>query len=730
MIIKQNVKLLICILLISVIVLIIGICKNFAGTKTELLLDSCSPVWANSKIINKKVAGVNTEISLPKDAKWRTVNLNPKITKSNSIKTGDTIEVNLCPEVNYKAKIDSISQNVNNTTTIRGRIENNPLSYILINNTSDRSLIEIEVPEQKQQFIIQADQSGKDYLIDRSSTVSDELEDSPTLTPPANQEITSNENDTGGDAVTIDVLVVYTPQARAWADSYSTGIDNVIAQAMAKSQLTNDNSNTTMTFRLAHSAEINYTESGNSITDLYRITDPDDGYMDEVNTLRNQYSADLVTILERVDDVGGVGWLLNSESGSPDYAFSLVRVQQTGWTYTMVHEMGHNLGAHHSKLQNFQPGPGLYDFSAGWRWVGGDGGKYCSVMTYESGSYFADGQTHTRAAYWSNPDITYQSVATGDASDGDNARTIRETKAVVSAYRNAVPTISIGSPSTALTINGPVSYTISYTNATDITLNANDVTLNKTGTANGLIAVFGSGTETRTVTISNITGIGTLGISIASGTAVNIDNNLAPAAGPSTTFIAGSLSPIISLLSTNFSNGWNMSSFPDLSSGVLSNTLLPDTYKIRQYNGATNTYIKGENSNITLTPGTGYWIRADDANSISGRSYTQNQVSSVEIPVTYGWNLLGNPYQSAIPLSNLRVKYINNTTQSFEDAINDSRVVGYVWSWEKSLNQYIFIAIHPDRYNTSATKQTSINPYRGFWLLTRFRDISSIIINR
>ncbi|MDB6026339.1 MAG: hypothetical protein JWM68_2562, partial [Verrucomicrobiales bacterium] len=82
------------------------------------------------------------------------------------------------------------------------------------------------------------------------------------------------------------------------------------------------------------------------------------------------------------------------------------------------------------------------------------------------------------------------------------------------------PTISISSPSANVTGAGAVTYTVTYADANfnSSTLVTNNITLNATGTANGAMAVSGSGTN-RTVTISSITGNGTLGILIASGTA-------------------------------------------------------------------------------------------------------------------------------------------------------------------------------------------------------------------
>jgi hypothetical protein len=99
------------------------------------------------------------------------------------------------------------------------------------------------------------------------------------------------------------------------------------------------------------------------------------------------------------------------------------------------------------------------------------------------------------------------------------------------------PTISIGAPSASSTATGPITYTVTYADGAfnASTLAVADITLNKTGTADGNLAVSGSGT-TRTVTISSISGTGTLGITIAAGTASDVAGNLAPASSASTTF--------------------------------------------------------------------------------------------------------------------------------------------------------------------------------------------------
>ncbi|MFI5138471.1 MAG: beta strand repeat-containing protein [Sphingobacteriales bacterium] len=104
----------------------------------------------------------------------------------------------------------------------------------------------------------------------------------------------------------------------------------------------------------------------------------------------------------------------------------------------------------------------------------------------------------------------------------------------------ALPTATISAPSVASIVAGgagTVTYTVSYADADFNTssLTSSGITLNSTGTAAGTVAVTGSGTS-YTVTISGITGAGTLGISVAAGYASDLAGNTDAGAGPSATF--------------------------------------------------------------------------------------------------------------------------------------------------------------------------------------------------
>jgi predicted CXXCH cytochrome family protein len=109
-----------------------------------------------------------------------------------------------------------------------------------------------------------------------------------------------------------------------------------------------------------------------------------------------------------------------------------------------------------------------------------------------------------------------------------------------------MPTLTISAPSATVTRSADVAYTVSYSNETNISLNETHITINKTNTAsNSGLSVSTSGNP-RTVTLSGITGDGTLGISIAANTASNGSGSAAESA-PSATFQVDNTAPVVTI---------------------------------------------------------------------------------------------------------------------------------------------------------------------------------------
>jgi hypothetical protein len=219
-------------------------------------------------------------------------------------------------------------------------------------------------------------------------------------------------------------------------------------------------------------------------------------------------------------------------------------------------------------------------------------------------------------------------IAAGTASDfAGNLATASLPSATFTAD-NVAPVVSISNPSPTVTKSGPVTYTVNYTGADTVTLVAANVTLNTTGNATGTIAVTGSESATRTVTISGITGNGTLGITIAAGTASDNAGNTAPASTPSATFAVDNTAPIISIgaPSTTLTRGGPVSytvtysgaDFVTLAAGDVSlNGTAAGTVSI---DGAGNTTRTVTISSITGNGTLGITIAAGTASDTAGNT--------------------------------------------------------------------------------------------------------------
>ncbi len=243
-------------------------------------------------------------------------------------------------------------------------------------------------------------------------------------------------------ATTIDVMVLFDTKAKSWADSHG-GMQNIAATAVAKMNAAAANSGiSSLSFDLVHFQVMPYTTSSNGSTSLDNDLDmlgAAAGGLSAVPSLRTSYGADLVTLLvDTGKDYGytGIAYMLSSRYGDPNSAYSVCAIRSVALSHTLTHEIGHNLGAHHSKYQADSPGPNysLNSYSAGWYFTGAGGGDYHTIMAYGDDGY---GNAYVEAPYFSTPARTYYGGTVGHASHGDNARTITETMNVVAGYRDS-----------------------------------------------------------------------------------------------------------------------------------------------------------------------------------------------------------------------------------------------------------------------------------------------------
>ncbi|AGW13365.1 hypothetical protein DGI_1524 [Megalodesulfovibrio gigas DSM 1382 = ATCC 19364] len=275
---------------------------------------------------------------------------------------------------------------------------------------------------------------GNAYLLREidQTTYPDEKEAlPPTPLPQLDPARTSSQRDDGS---AIDVMMVYTAAARN-AVGGTAAMASLINLAFSETNQGYANSGMVQRYRLVHAAEVSYDESSGFDDALSRLQNTSDGYMDEVHTLRDQYGADIVTLLIDNSDYCGLGYLMTSLSSDfAAWAFNVVSHSCATGYYSFAHECGHNQGAHHDRAST--SGQGVYSYSYGYQQLSASP-QFRTIMAYN-----CSGDGCERVNYWSNPEVSYNGYPTGvvstAADSADNRMTLDNTRTTAANWRQAV----------------------------------------------------------------------------------------------------------------------------------------------------------------------------------------------------------------------------------------------------------------------------------------------------
>ncbi|MBU6209244.1 MAG: zinc-dependent metalloprotease, partial [Planctomycetes bacterium] len=118
------------------------------------------------------------------------------------------------------------------------------------------------------------------------------------------------------DGKPIDVLVLYTAAARAQAGS-KTAIEGQITAAIGAANTAYANSQIGARLNLVLQMETDYTSSDFG-TDLWRLANPNDGFIDWAHQLRDTAGADMVALIRNDGEYCGIAYLMYSNGPESD----------------------------------------------------------------------------------------------------------------------------------------------------------------------------------------------------------------------------------------------------------------------------------------------------------------------------------------------------------------------------------------------------------------------------
>ena len=250
----------------------------------------------------------------------------------------------------------------------------------------------------------------------------------PDSLSPSNSLSSSDPATQADDGSVIEVLVVYTEEARI-AEGGVSAIESLIDLAESETNVAYSNSGVGHTVSVVHKQEIDFSENDFSFSGT--LSSAQSGAIPGLHALRDDNGADLVVVLVKGDNsLCGLAYLMTTVSSSFDaFGYSVTQTNCATGNYTFGHEIGHNMAARHDRANDNTDGQ-PFDYNHGY------------VDTTNNFKTIMGTGANTRIQFFSNPNVLFGGAVTGvpegNALAADNRLTFQNTALTVANFRQSV----------------------------------------------------------------------------------------------------------------------------------------------------------------------------------------------------------------------------------------------------------------------------------------------------
>jgi hypothetical protein len=244
------------------------------------------------------------------------------------------------------------------------------------------------------------------------------------------------------------IMVCFTPAVTANVNNPL----NLCQQSVDLLNQTFINSGINHTAELAYAGEVNYTENDDNVVDRNVFGNPNDGIIDEIHQIRNDYSADIGVFLTTSTTGGGIAGVASGLYVDAPHAFCQVNYDYAVNNITFPHEIGHLLGGCHQdySIPAYTDNHGFWTVTATshfWPFLHYWGIRSIMCTIIQNNPPWTSYNV-VRLPYWSNPNtfINWNGLRQfGSISTENNVRVFNQTISDAKTFRQSLNNLVVNS---------------------------------------------------------------------------------------------------------------------------------------------------------------------------------------------------------------------------------------------------------------------------------------------